>query len=205
MMTAVEKPGSGTPCSGDNLVLSAMRLAEKAHRGQYRKAPEGEDRPIYFLHLSEVAWLLQDAGASKELIAAGWLHDVIEDCGYDRDSLAGEIGVENVADLVQWVSEPEKNHNDWHSRNQAYRSRLSSAPDEVLWLSCADKTANLLDTIRLMEKGYKVENFLSVGSADQLDKFRSLADIFKGRVPETLYRYYSDCLARFIILSGEDQ
>ncbi len=42
-----------------DLVLDAMRLAERAHRlrNHFRKAPEGEDRPAYFLHLAEVAWM----------------------------------------------------------------------------------------------------------------------------------------------------
>ena len=42
----------------NNLVMDAMRLAEHAHRliGQFRKAPEGDDRPSYFLHLVEDAW-----------------------------------------------------------------------------------------------------------------------------------------------------
>lgn len=49
------------------LVLDAKRLAERAHgtRPQgphHRKAPEGEDLPAYFIHLSEVGWVLQDAG-----------------------------------------------------------------------------------------------------------------------------------------------
>ena len=48
----------------NNLVMDAMRLAERAHRlkNQFRKAPKGEDRPSYFLHLVEVAWMLQQAG-----------------------------------------------------------------------------------------------------------------------------------------------
>jgi hypothetical protein len=47
----------------DDLVLNAMRLAEFAHRQRHhrRKAPPGEDRPAYFLHLAEVAWLPIDS------------------------------------------------------------------------------------------------------------------------------------------------
>ena len=64
----------------DFLVMNAMRLAEYAHRriGHRRKAPPGEDRPAYFLHLTEVAWLLVEAGVQdEEWIAAAFLHDVI--------------------------------------------------------------------------------------------------------------------------------
>lgn len=94
--------------------LRAMRLAEKAHRGTRRKAPEGADRPDYFLHLTEVAWRLQAAGLSEQVVAAGFLHDLIEDCYYDQTSLVSEFGDEYVAELVNWVSEPEKGHKEKH-------------------------------------------------------------------------------------------
>jgi (p)ppGpp synthase/HD superfamily hydrolase len=74
----------------DELVLRAIRIAEHAHRtrekgAHYRKAPAGEDRPAHFVHLTEVAWMLSDAGCSHEVVAAGYLHDIIEDCDYDGD------------------------------------------------------------------------------------------------------------------------
>jgi hypothetical protein len=55
-----------------DIVLDAMRLAERAHRlrNHLRKAPEGEDRPAYFLHLAEVAWMLQETGLDREVVAA---------------------------------------------------------------------------------------------------------------------------------------
>jgi (p)ppGpp synthase/HD superfamily hydrolase len=81
----------------EDLVLRAIRIAEYAHRNRpqgphYRKAPKGEDRPYYFVHLAEVGWLLSGAGRSHELVAAGFLHDIIEDCGYTADQLEEEIG-----------------------------------------------------------------------------------------------------------------
>ena len=88
--------GSGSPSAApgrDDIVLAAMRLAERGHReiNHYRKAPPGEDRPAYFLHLTEVAWILKDAGMPDEVVAAGFLHDMIEDCGYTRDRLAENL------------------------------------------------------------------------------------------------------------------
>lgn len=57
----------GETINTENLVLDAMRLAERAHRTRpqgphHRKNPEGEDRPAYFIHLAQVGWMLQDAG-----------------------------------------------------------------------------------------------------------------------------------------------
>ncbi len=64
----------------NDLVLRAMRLAEKAHRtreagSHFRKGPGSVDKPSYFLHLTEVAWMLQDAGYAASVVAAGYLHD----------------------------------------------------------------------------------------------------------------------------------
>src|SRR5690242_14412759 len=83
--------------SGD-LVLDAMRISEWAHRTQYhkggphhRKAPEGEDRPSYFLHLSQVAWLLESARLDEVTVAAGYLHDILEDTKLSAEELRATI------------------------------------------------------------------------------------------------------------------
>jgi len=181
----------------DDLVLDAMRIAERAHRGRnhFRKAPGDEDRPAYFLHLTEVAWMLQDAGLSDEVVAAGFLHDVIEDCRYTRDQIAQEIGDERVADLVQSVTEPEKTNNRWEERNEAYRDRIKTASDEVLALSCADKTSNLRDMVRMLERGHALESFMSRGMEQQLAKFEALDALFRGRVPPKLQVRFDNAFA----------
>lgn len=175
--------------------MQAMRLAERLHRqaDHFRKAPSGEDRPAYFLHLCEVAWMLQVAGAAPETVAAGFLHDVIEDCSYSRQRLAEEIGNPKVADLVEWVSEPDKGQG-WESRNRVYLERMSTAPQEVLMLSCADKSSNLGDMLRLLRGGYELDAFLSVGMDLQLAKFEALDKVFRGQVPDGLYRRFRGLL-----------
>ena len=91
--------------TASTLVLDAMRLAERVHRTRkqgphLRKAPDGEDRPPYFIHLAEVGWMLQNAGLDAETVAAGYLHDVIEDCGYTKERLLKAIGNRRVVALV---------------------------------------------------------------------------------------------------------
>lgn len=186
--------------SHDFLVLNAMRLAEYAHRkqNQYRKAPPGEDRPAYFLHLTEVAWLLaQSAIDDNELIAAAFLHDIIEDCGYDETSLAQAIGNCRVAQRVAAVSELAKGQS-WEARQQAYWERLRAINDPaILALSCADKTSNLMDMNRLLAKGYDVSSFTKRGFASQCAKFERLDLLFRGRVLARLYQYFERALTEF--------
>jgi (p)ppGpp synthase/HD superfamily hydrolase len=181
----------------EDLVPDAMRIAERAHRGNnhFRKAPTGEDRPAYFLHLTEVAWMLQDAGLADQVVAAGFLHDLIEDCGYTRDQIAAETGNDYVADLVQTVSEPAKRHNSWEDRNQVYLERMRRASDDALALSCADKTSNLRDMVRLLERGHTLEAFMSRGMDQQLRKFEALDAVFRGRVPARLRARFDSALS----------
>jgi len=195
-MTKNEVSGSlGAVWAPEDLVLESMRLAERAHRPQRRKAPEGQDRPAYFLHLAEVAWMLQDARMNNEVVAAGYLHDMIEDCGYTQEQLAEETGNPRVAELVQWVSEPEKDRS-WEERNGVYLERMREAPMEVLALSCTDKTSNLRDMLRLIDRGYELDSFLSVGKEKQVAKFEGLDELYSGIVPENIHNRYSTALHR---------
>lgn len=184
----------------DALIPNAMRLAERAHRekNHRRKAPPGEDRPAYFLHLTEVAWLLLDSSFhDNELIAAAFLHDIIEDCGYSEAALAEQIGNQRVAALVAAVSETDKQQS-WEERQQHYRERLAALNDPVvLALSCADKTSNLTDMNRLLAKGYPVDRFTKRGFASQQTKFTALDELFQGRTPARLYQRFQQALQEF--------
>jgi (p)ppGpp synthase/HD superfamily hydrolase len=184
----------------DALVPRAMRLAEYAHRqrNHRRKAPPGEDRPAYFLHLAEVAWLLMESGIhDDEAVAAAYLHDLIEDCDYSEAALAETLGNARVAALVAAVSESDKSQR-WEERQQHYRERLAALDDPlVLALSCADKTSNLTDMNRLMARGYPVDSFTRRGFEAQRAKFEALDLLFRGRTPERLYRRFQQALAEF--------
>jgi (p)ppGpp synthase/HD superfamily hydrolase len=185
----------------DDLVFRAMRLAERAHRTRelgphFRKAPEGEDRPAYFIHVTEVAWMLEKAGCEDALVAAGFLHDLIEDCDYTQEQLANEMGDRYVAELVAWVSEPEKDRT-WEERNGFYLARMRDAPDDVLALSCADKTSNLGDMNRLVARGYRTQDFTSRDHATQAAKFEALNAVYEGRIPVSIYQRFTQALGVF--------
>ena len=194
-----------------DLVLRAMRLAEFAHRNRskgphLRKAPAGRDRPPYFIHLAEVSWMLQDAGFDQETVAAAFLHDIIEDCDYTQERLAQEIGSARVAELVAWVSEtkqqPDGRKLSWEERSQGYLDRIRAAPPGALALSCADKTANVIDMCRHMQVGHPVDTFTSRDHAAQLAKFEALAAAYARSVPEKLLSRFRQALERFRRLGG---
>ena len=85
------------------LVSEAAEYAARRHMGMMRK---GRGNEPYINHLAEVANLLAIAtgGRDAELIAAGWLHDVIEDTPTTQEELAQKFG-DRVADLVAEVTD----------------------------------------------------------------------------------------------------
>src|SRR6185503_19797674 len=80
------------------LVTEAAEFAARRHNGMARK---GRGNEPYINHLAEVADLLATAtdGADAELVAAGWLHDTIEDTETTREELARRFS-DRVASLV---------------------------------------------------------------------------------------------------------
>ena len=68
---------------GDGMIDSAIKVALKAHRDQFRK---GTDIP-YITHPLTVGIMLAKAGCSDEVIAAGILHDTVEDTSISLDYL----------------------------------------------------------------------------------------------------------------------
>jgi guanosine-3',5'-bis(diphosphate) 3'-pyrophosphohydrolase len=85
------------------LVSEAAELAARRHNGMARK---GRGNEPYINHLAEVANLLALAtdGADAELVAAGWLHDTIEDTETTRQELVEKFS-ERVASLVVEVTD----------------------------------------------------------------------------------------------------
>jgi len=80
------------------LIQRAYRLAEKAHAGQKRASGEP-----YVYHCLAVAAILADYSMPADIIAAGLLHDTIEDTKVKFEDLRGNFG-EAVANLVQGVT-----------------------------------------------------------------------------------------------------
>lgn len=83
---------------GEALIRKAYEFAEKAHENQKRKSGDP-----YFVHCARVAWLLAALVNDPATIAAGLLHDTVEDCGVTTEKLAQTFN-KNVAELVDGVT-----------------------------------------------------------------------------------------------------
>ena len=80
------------------LIMRAYDFALKAHQGQSRKSGEP-----YFIHVVATAKNLAELGMSPTVIAAGLLHDTIEDTDVTAKDIEKEFGKE-ILDLVKGVT-----------------------------------------------------------------------------------------------------
>ena len=90
------------PSDDISLIEKAYKVASEAHKDQLRKSGEP-----YIIHPLYVAIILADLEMDKETIAAGLLHDVVEDTVMTEDEIREQFG-EEVALLVDGVTKLQK-------------------------------------------------------------------------------------------------
>ena len=130
------------PSDDISMIERAYQVASEAHKTQARKSGEP-----YIIHPLCVAIILADLEMDKETIAAGLLHDVIEDTPVTKEELAVQFG-EDVAFLVEGVSKLTRA--DWKNdkiESQAENLRklfLAMAKDiRVIIIKLADRLHNM--------------------------------------------------------------
>lgn len=94
----LEKMKDFNPAYDLDFIGKAYDVANEMHAGQIRKSGEP-----YLVHPVCVAEILAELGMDEETIAAGLLHDVIEDTSYSKEDMIREFG-EEVAALVDGVT-----------------------------------------------------------------------------------------------------
>ena len=130
------------PGDGYLLVEKAYHFAENAHAGQKRKSGEP-----YFIHPCFVASILTELMIDPPTIAAGLLHDTVEDCeGVTLSMLSEEFG-EEVARLVDGVTKLAKLNFADREEQQAESLRkmiLAMSKDiRVVLIKLADRLHNM--------------------------------------------------------------
>lgn len=81
-----------------DLITRAYLFAKEQHEGQFRKSGEP-----YIIHAVQVGYTLALLRTGPKTVAAGFLHDTVEDCDVETEDIARLFG-EEVASLVESVT-----------------------------------------------------------------------------------------------------
>ncbi len=131
------------------LIKRAYAVAERAHAGQIRKSEEP-----YIIHPLNVAHILAELNFEPAVIAAGLLHDVLEDSDISREELREEFG-EEVLVLVEGVTKLERvekrvqedtaRDRNLHEMESLRKLLMAMANDDlrVIFIKLADRLHNM--------------------------------------------------------------
>ena len=149
-----------------DLVSEAIVFSTTAHDGMRRRKSEVP----YIVHPMEVGAVISTMTASQEVIAAGLLHDVVEDAGITIEEVGEKFGA-RVMELV--ASETENKREElppeqtWRIRKEESLEKLRTTDDiDVLILWIGDKLSN----IRAIYRDFMVEGDAVWDKFHQSDK-----------------------------------
>jgi len=135
----------GNKEEGELLVARARAFAEQAHGSiDHRRKYTGEP---YAVHLGTVAELVTEVSGTSEMIAAAWLHDVVEDTPVTSAQIYEEFGAE-VSSLVDQLTDVSTLDDGKRSIRKALdRAHLASASPEAKTVKLADLIDNSVSII----------------------------------------------------------
>jgi GTP pyrophosphokinase len=153
------------------LLQRALDIAEKSHKGQKRASGEP-----YVNHCKAVATILAEMHVPPSVVAAGLLHDTVEDTGIDFKDIKKEFGKE-IFNLVQAVTKlgslprvtrkPKKKQT---SADKKKRGKSEGMSDPSLWRAEL-ASENLRKTFLAMAEDPRV---VLIKLADRLHNMRTL-------------------------------
>jgi len=136
-----EFPGPKTKMPS-NVILRAIRFAERKHAGQKRKVT-GEDYIVHPIFVSYLAARLKKSKNAEILIAAAILHDTVEDTDTTHEELTKEFGI-FVASIVFELTSDEAEIAKV-GKLTYLKKHLMGVSSYALFLKLCDRLGNLLD------------------------------------------------------------
>lgn len=180
--------GDKVSSPSEDLAPRALAFAMRCHAG-HRRESDGEP---FISHLVEVARLLRDAGCSERVVAAGLLHDVLEDTEVSIAEIASRFGDE-VAGLVLGVTD-DSCIESYRLRKQVLRDQVRFVGGDVALLFAADKISNVRDLPRRIGREQvrieglspddRTRRYLEHHHAMRLEHYRECLEMLEHVAPE---------------------
>lgn len=129
------------PSADVDFLAKAYAFGAKAHHGQIRKSGQP-----YYSHPISVAFILASIHLDLETVAAGFLHDVVEDCDVTNDQMEKLFGPD-LARIVDGVTKigKVKFNSKVEAQAENYRKMILAMADDirVLIVKLADRLHNM--------------------------------------------------------------
>ncbi len=156
----------------------AVALAIQTHEIDQKQKRKGKDVP-YVVHPLMVGLILAKAGAHDAIIAAGILHDTIEDSVPEK-KVTSEMMRRNfglvVAGAVDDVTEKNKQL-PWKERKLEVLEHIRTLQGPSLWVKTADTISNVSDLLRDYEIDHdSAFSHFNASKEDILGNYRSVID-----------------------------
>jgi (p)ppGpp synthase/HD superfamily hydrolase len=123
--------------AGLPLARRALDLADRFHRGQRRDS----DGAAFIIHPLEVAALLHHSGHSEVAVAAGILHDAVENTSAEVSDVADQVSPD-VAALVEAMTENSA-IDEFGARKADLRDRIARLGPDATAVYAADKVSKV--------------------------------------------------------------
>lgn len=183
-------------------IQKAIDVASILHQDQFRKA---EEYLPYISHPYSVAWILSEYTDNENIIAAGILHDTLEDVKYYSPKKLKKDFDEKILHIVQEVSEnknpriPFDEKATWEKRKTDYVENLKNASFEGLMVAAADKIHNMNSFIRMHKKmGENIwQKFNAPNKQKILWYYEEIFKILKEKLKNNITNEYHKTLISF--------
>ena len=191
----------------EDVFEKAFRYAAEKHSGQKRKITNTP----YILHPAEVTAIIATMTDDPEVLAAGMLHDVVEDTDTTLEDIEREFG-RRVALLVMTETEEKRpglpGSATWKLRKEESLLMLENTKDpavKMLWLG--DKLSNIRSFYREVRRGglAMFEHLNQKNPAEHEWYYRSIARWLEPLSEYDAYREYVSLVDQVFTMIKEAQ
>ena len=180
----------------------AMRASIAAHDGQWRKGGQGVP---YIVHPMHVALMLSRFAMEEDVIVAGLLHDVVEDCpDWTIERVEREFGA-HVAAIVRQLTEDKTQ--PWDERKRSAVEHVPHLSPEAASVKAVDQLHNLNSLIAELTAHRdhdEVWSRFKGGRERTLQHARELAEALAKRVDPRIGRALRSTLATLVATAAQD-